>query len=173
MNCTWAGQSQSVCLHHMHCRARGRCWWLLGVFIMLKWSRCSRVGSTILWLFSLSTSLQFLSRTASQPAHTLQAAVRWPQGSESHHKGVVYCMYACVCLSLRFYVGKSVSVFVLVEAGPWELRVGASWLQQWLLPWQPRRERCVEWVSGRRIYSQCLFYKFGYLNAKYMPYNML
>lgn len=82
--------------------------------------------SKTLWLFSLSTTLQFLSRTASQPAHTLQAAVRWPQGSESHHKGVVYCIHACVCLSLRFYVGKSVSVFVLVEAGPWELRVGAS-----------------------------------------------
>lgn len=96
--------------------------------------------------------LYFLSYTAEQQAHTLQAGMHWPEAPGATMRGWLTCM--CVCLSLSFYVGKCVSV--LVEAGPWELKVGASWLQQWLLPWQPRRKRCVEWVSGRGIHCRCM-----------------
>lgn len=76
-------------------------------------------------LLCLSASLLFLSCTASQPAHTLQTAVHWPQGSGSHHKGVVY-VRVCVFVPEPLRGQVCFYVCVLVEAGPWELRVGAS-----------------------------------------------
>lgn len=52
---------------------------------------------------------QILSSTASHPAHTLQAEVRWPQGSRSRHKGVVY-----VCLFVPEPLRGQVCVYVCV-----------------------------------------------------------
>lgn len=116
------------------------------------------------------------SSTASHPAHTLQAEVHWPQGSRSRHKGVVYM---CVCLLRPWaFTWASVCLCVLVEAGPWELRVGASWLQQWLLPWQPRKENVLnEWVGEGCTVAACVWqgsdcvYTFKYLNSIKMVYG--
>ncbi len=53
----------------------------------------------------------------------MQAAVNWPQGSGSHHEGVVY---VCVFVPEPLRGQVCVYVCVLVETGLWELRVGAS-----------------------------------------------
>lgn len=109
--------------------------------------------SKTLWGFSVFQLASYFSaaQPANQPTHCrLQSTGLKAQGATT--RGWFMCVFVPEPLrgQVCFYV------CVLVEAGPWELRVGASWLQQWLLPWQPRRERCVEWVSGRGIYSRCI-----------------
>lgn len=111
-------------------------------------------GLSKTWRGSSACQLAFYfsaAQPANQPTHCrLQSTGPKAQGATT--RGWFTCVF--VPEFLRGQV--CVYVCVLVEAGPWELRVGASWLQQWLLPWQPRRERCVEWVSGRGIYSRCM-----------------
>lgn len=168
VNCTFAGQSQSVCPHHLHRISRGRCWQLLGVFHSVE-------SRQMQWESGLRRpDVTGLSKTlwpSSHPAHTLQAEVHWPQGSWSRHKGVVF-----MCVSVCPWAFTWASVCLCVCR--WKQGLGN---REWESPdcnsgcylGNPRRKMCwmSEWVGEGCTVDACEWqgcdcvHKFKHLNC--------
>lgn len=163
VNCTFAGQSRSVCPHHLYWISRGGCWQLLGVFhcFELRQMQCEsglhRPDVTglfkTLWRSSVSYTLRFwAAQPAIQPTHS-KLKFTGPKAPGAATRG----WFICVCVCPWAFTWASVCLCVCVGGSRALGTESGSLLTATVAATLATQEgRCVEWVSGRGTYSRCL-----------------
>lgn len=173
LNYTFAGQSRPVCPNHLHWISRATCCQLLGVFHSVESKQLQRESglhrpdvtglSKTLWRFSVSYTLRFwATQPAIQPTHT-KLKFTGPKAPGAATRGWFMCL--CVPEPLR----GQVCVYVCVGGSRALGTESGSLLTTTVAATLATQEgKCVEWVSGRGMYSSCLcdcVYKFKHLNS--------
>lgn len=145
VNCTFAGQTTP---HHLHWISRGRCWQLLGVFHSVE-SRQRQWESGL-----RRPDVTGLSKTLwpSSP-HTLSWSSLASRLQEPPQGG----WFLCVCLYVPEPLRGQVCVCVCVGgSGALGTESGSLLTATVAATLATQEGKCVEWVSGRGMYSRCL-----------------